>query len=140
MSRVWDALTNPDQIRKYFFGTEASSDWREGSTISYRGIWEGKRYEDKGIIEEMIPERRLRINHWSSRSGKPDKRENYSPHSYSLTPSGDTTKVTITQEDSYTSDETRAKAWQHWDIVMDGLKKLLETKKEKAEPTFSLRF
>ena len=27
-AKVWDALTNPAQIKKYMFGTEASSDWK----------------------------------------------------------------------------------------------------------------
>jgi uncharacterized protein YndB with AHSA1/START domain len=126
VARVWDALTNPDMIRKYFFGTEARSNWRPGSTILYRGIWEGKRYEDKGIIEEIIPERKLTINHWSSRTGTPDLPENYSPHTYSLTPSGDTTKITLSQEDHTENDEQRSKAWRHWDIVMEELDKLLQ--------------
>src|SRR6185295_12287893 len=110
VSRVWDAITNPDQIRRYYFGTEARSNWREGGMIFYRGTWEGNRYEDKGIIEELIPERRLTINHWSSRTGKPDRPENYHPHSYTLTRTDDKTKVTITQEDLYADDEHRALA------------------------------
>src|SRR5690349_10859625 len=126
VAKVWDALTNPDLIRKYYFGTEARSNWREGSLIFYRGEWNGKRYEDKGIIEEMIPERKLTINHWSSRSGKPDKPENYSPHTYSLTPSGDTTKITLSQEDHTHNNEQRSGVWKHWDIVMAELDKLLQ--------------
>jgi uncharacterized protein YndB with AHSA1/START domain len=126
VAKVWDALTNPDMIRKYYFGTEVRSNWREGGTIFYRGVWEGKRYEDKGIIEELIPERKLTINHWSSRSGKPDQPENYSPHTYSLTPSGDTTKITLTQDDHTHSEEDRAQVWKHWDIVMSELDKLLQ--------------
>ena len=134
VSKVWDALTNPDQIRRYYFGTEASSNWRQGGTIWYRGVWEGKRYEDKGIIEELIPERKLTINHWSSRTGKPDSPENYHPHTYTLTPTGERTKVTLTQEDNYQSDEHRAKAWQHWDVVMDGLNKVLQMPLPKKMP------
>ena len=44
--RVWDALTNPSLIKQYLFGTDAISDWKPGSPITYRGVWEGKPYED----------------------------------------------------------------------------------------------
>lgn len=30
---VWDALINPDMIRKYMFGATVISDWKEGSKI-----------------------------------------------------------------------------------------------------------
>ncbi len=37
-AKVWDALINPEQIKKYFFGTEAISDWKVGSTLIFKGI------------------------------------------------------------------------------------------------------
>lgn len=126
VSRVWDALTDPRIIRKYFFGTEASDDFREGGTVTYKGVHEGKTYQDKGKITEFIPERKMTIDHWSSRSGKPDSSENYSTHSYCLTPSANKTKLVLAQEDTYKSDESRAKAWSHWDVVIEGLKKIVE--------------
>ena len=36
-SKVWDALTNPDLIKQYLFGTEVTTDWQVGSPITYRG-------------------------------------------------------------------------------------------------------
>jgi len=126
VSKVWEALTTPELIKKYFFGTEAKSDWKEGSDITYTGEWQGEKYTDKGKILKLIPEKLLTITHWSSRTGKPDTPENYSPHSYQLEADGNTTRITMVQEDAFKSDESRSKAWQHWDVVMDGLKKLLE--------------
>jgi uncharacterized protein YndB with AHSA1/START domain len=126
VSRVWDALTDPRLIKKYFFGTDASDDFREGGTVLYKGIFDGKSYQDKGKILEFIPERKMTIDHWSSRSGKPDAPENYSSHSYNLTPSGNKTKLIMSQQDNYETDESRAKAWNHWDVVVDGLKKIVE--------------
>jgi uncharacterized protein YndB with AHSA1/START domain len=49
-SKVWNALTDPEQIKKYFFGTETVSDWKVGSPITFSGVWEGKPYIDKGTI------------------------------------------------------------------------------------------
>ena len=41
-SKVWDALTKPELIKQYLFGTEVTTDWQVGSPIIYKGIWEGK--------------------------------------------------------------------------------------------------
>ena len=58
-ARVWKALTDPDLIRQYLFGTEAISDWKAGSPIRYRGVWEGKSYEDKGVVLRAEPGKML---------------------------------------------------------------------------------
>jgi uncharacterized protein YndB with AHSA1/START domain len=49
-SKVWDALVNPEMIKQYMFGTNAISDWKKGSPIVFKGEWQGKTYEDKGVI------------------------------------------------------------------------------------------
>ena len=36
VTKVWDALTNTKLIKKYMFGTEAVSDWKEGSKIVWK--------------------------------------------------------------------------------------------------------
>ena len=35
---VWDALTNPEEIREYMFGAIGVSEWTVGSRI----LWQGK--------------------------------------------------------------------------------------------------
>ena len=39
---VWEALTTPEIIKKYFFGTNVTSDWKVGGPIIFKGEWEGK--------------------------------------------------------------------------------------------------
>lgn len=126
IGQVWQALINPVMIKQYFFGTEAVSDWKVGSTIQYTGEWQGQKYHDKGVIQSLIPEKELTISHWSDRSGTPDTPENYATHSYELSSLGaNSTSVTIFQEDRFKSEENRSKAWQHWDVVMEALDRLL---------------
>lgn len=124
-SQVWDALTNPEMIKKYLFGTEAKSDWEVGSDIAYTGEWQGKTYEDKGKILRVEPQRLLETTYWSSMSGKDDKPENYNTVTYSLESAGDGTQLTITQ-DNITSEEGRLHSQKNWDMVLASLKKLLE--------------
>ena len=38
-SKVWEALTNPDLIKQYLFGTKVITDWQVGSPIIYEGQW-----------------------------------------------------------------------------------------------------
>jgi len=122
---VWDALTNPDQIKKYFFGTEAISDWKKGSPLHFRGEWEGKKYEDKGTILETKPGELFKYTYWSSMSGIEDKPENYVTVTYTLSEELGKTKVIITQ-DNIESDEMRKHSEENWNKVLGDLKNLLE--------------
>ena len=63
---VWDALINPKLIKQYLFGTEAISQWKIGSPIIFRGMWDGKTYEDKGLICELEINKTFRYSYWSS--------------------------------------------------------------------------
>src|SRR4051794_18542976 len=83
-STVWSALTSPEMIRQYFFGTEAISEWQEGSPIVFRGEWEGKSYEDKGTVLIAVPHKLFRYDFWSSMSGIEDIPENYQVITYEL--------------------------------------------------------
>jgi hypothetical protein len=42
---------------QYMFGTNVISDWQEGSPILWKGEWQGKKYEDLGVILKLEPER-----------------------------------------------------------------------------------
>ena len=77
ISKVWDALTKPHIIKQYLFGTEVTTDWQVGSPITYKGLWNGKAYEDKGKVVQIEVEKLLVSTFWSSLSGLPDVPENY---------------------------------------------------------------
>ena len=124
-SRVWDALVDPAAIKQYMFGTNVSSEWKEGSPITWKGEWEGKAYEDKGTILEIQPGRRLRYSHFSPLMGKPDKPENYHNVTIDLSDSGDRTHVTLAQ-DNNADEKAKAHSEKNWTMMLDGLKKYLE--------------
>jgi len=84
VSKVWQALTDPAMIKEYLFGTNTVSDWKKGSSITYSGEWEGKQYEDKGNIIDIVPEKLLHTTYFSGMSGKEDKSENYNIVTYTL--------------------------------------------------------
>ena len=74
---VWTALTEPEQIEKYMFGSQVVTDWQPGSPIVWKGEYEGKKYEDKGEIVEIEQARRLKVTHFSPMSGEEDIPANY---------------------------------------------------------------
>jgi uncharacterized protein YndB with AHSA1/START domain len=125
VSKVWDALTKPEIIKQYFFGTEAKSDWKVGSPLTFRGEWEGKSYEDKGTITANEPHKLLSYSYWSSMSGKEDKPENYANVTYELTQRNNATELTVTQ-DNIADEKTKQHSEQNWRSVLNDLKKLLE--------------
>jgi uncharacterized protein YndB with AHSA1/START domain len=124
-SKVWEALTRPDLIKQYLFGTQVVTDWQVGSPITYQGVWQGKPYEDKGKVLQVEPGKRLVSTFWSSLSGEPDLPENYKTVRYELSPAGDGTKLTIIQ-DNNASQEEAEHSEQNWKMVLEGIKKLLE--------------
>lgn len=125
VSKVWDALTKPDLIKQYLFGTEVITDWKVGSPITYQGVWQGKSYEDKGKVLEIEPRKILVSTFWSSLSGLPDVPENYKTVRYELSAAGDITSLTITQDNNASQDEA-SHSEQNWKMVLIGIKKLLE--------------
>ena len=124
-SKVWDALTKKDLIKQYMFGTDVTTDWKVGSPITYKGIWEGKAYEDKGKILQIEPNELLVSTFWSFLSGLADIPENYKTIRYELSPEGDGTRLTITQDNNDSEEDANHSA-QNWRMVLDGIKKLVE--------------
>ncbi len=124
-SKVWEALTTPELIQQYFFGTHVETDWKVGSPIYYRGEWQGRPYEDKGTILDVEPNKRLVSTHWSPLAGMPDIPENYHTVTYLLQEHDGVTDVTLLQ-DHNASEEEKQHSEQNWQMMLEGLKRLLE--------------
>jgi len=122
---VWDALVNPEIIRQYMFGTQVVSQWREGSPIVWKGEWQGKPYEDKGVILQVRQGEIIQYSHFSPLSGLPDRPENYHVVTIVLTGQGDQTRVVLTQDHNSTEPD-RAESERNWGMMLASLKRLLE--------------
>ena len=124
-ARVWQALTDPEQIKQYMFGSRVATDWQPGSSIVWKGEYEGKKYEDKGEILEVEPGRRLKLTHFSPLSGQDDRPENYHTVLYELEERGGTTRVSLSQ-DNNSSQEAAEHSRANWQKMLDGLKRVVE--------------
>jgi len=124
--RVWRALTDPDEIEKYMFGSQVVTDWKPGSSIVWKGEYEGKKYEDKGEILEFEPQRRLKVTHFSPLSGQEDAPENYHTLLYELDAHGTTTHLALSQ-DNNPDEEAAEHSRANWEKMLSGLKEVVET-------------
>jgi uncharacterized protein YndB with AHSA1/START domain len=125
IEKVWDALTNPEMVKQYFFGSEQQTDWKVGSPIIWSGEYEGQKYVDKGTVLEFEPNHKLAFSYLSSWSNMEDKPENYLMVTYEVSRAGNGgTELTITQT-NYDA-EKAAHSAENWKIVIDGMKGLIE--------------
>jgi uncharacterized protein YndB with AHSA1/START domain len=122
---VWSALVSPEAIRKYMFGANVETDWKEGSPITWSGTWEGKSYQDKGRILRIEPGSTLRYSHYSPLSKLPDEPENYHTVTINLTEKQGKTVVTLDQDHNPTA-EARDHSQKNWEQMLARLKEVVE--------------
>jgi uncharacterized protein YndB with AHSA1/START domain len=126
-SDVWNALTNPDLIKQWLFGTNVISEWKIGSPILFTGTWQGTAYKDKGTILQFEKEKVFQYNYWSGFSGLTDSIENYSIITFKLGPTTDGTLLTLTQS-NFPTETAYEHTAKNWDATLELMKKIIEAK------------
>ena len=98
-SMVWDVLTNPVQTKKYMFGCETVSDWKQGSSLEWKGSYEGQETVFvKGYILEIVPNRFLKYSVIDPNATYADMPENYLSVEYKLENTNGDTRLTVIQD------------------------------------------
>lgn len=137
--RLWQAITDPELRKRYFFGVGIRSDWKPGSTYKAEAggttispsmaIFEGENLE-------VDPPRRL-VQSFRALWSDDVKREGTSRVTWEIEPIGDSCRLTVLH------DQLRAGApaelYGGWPQVISGLKTLLETGESLTTPG-SLRY
>jgi uncharacterized protein YndB with AHSA1/START domain len=128
ISKVWDALTNPDLTQKYAFALRVFSHWKVGSPVIWQGIYEGRKIVHKGQVLKIEKEKLLQITDYDALGKLVDVPSNYTKVTYELAVEGDhKTRLNITEED-FRGDQTRLNdAASFWDTILPKLKNLLES-------------
>jgi uncharacterized protein YndB with AHSA1/START domain len=122
--KLWNALTNREFMKQYWFGAHCESEWKAGSP--WKLHFPDGQIADAGEIIESIPSKRLVIkwrNEW-----KPEmKAEGYSRCIFEIEPAENAVKLTVThsmdREDSMLIEAVSG----GWPKVLSNLKSLLET-------------
>lgn len=121
--RLWDALTQPDFTRRYWFGMHQESDWKQGS--SWQLIFGDGRVADTGEVVEIDPPRRLVLK-WRNEFRPEVKADGHTRCTFTIEPEGEIVKLTITHEADRPHKLIEAVSGG-WPRVLSSLKSLLET-------------
>jgi len=123
-AKLWEALTDPQFIRQYWFNTTVTSDWKKGS--SWKMVSSDGSLTDSGEILEIDPPRRMVIrwlNEW-----KPElKAEGLSRCTIELAPVDKAVKLTITHEIDRPDSKLITAVSGGWPRILSNLKSLIET-------------
>ena len=122
--KVWQALTDPATMKKYWFGAFAETDWKPGSPWTLK--FDDGRVADAGEILESEPPKRLVIrwrNEW-----KPEiKAEGRSRCTVTIEPLQGIAQLTIRHELEGEGTKFIEAVSGGWPRILSNLKSLLET-------------
>jgi uncharacterized protein YndB with AHSA1/START domain len=132
ISKVWDALINPEQTPKYMYGCKIVSDFKVGSSIEWNGTMDGKEMTFvKGNIVRIEQDKFLAYTTFDPFGTYEDIPENYLTVTYTLSTVNGLTLFTVTQGDyaQVANGEQRfneAVAAGGWSSLLVEIKKLVE--------------
>ena len=120
---LWEALTNSDFSKRYWWGTSVVSDWKVGSPFSL--VLNGKT-TDVGEILEADPPRLLS---YSFRHILNEAASNERPSrvTFRLEPHGKLVKLTLTHQNFAETSVMLDGISKGWPAIMSSLKSMLET-------------
>lgn len=123
-TEIWRAITDPEMTRNYYYGTEIKSDWTPGARWTSESGDE--LYLDGQILEVEEPHRLVQTFHvaWPDEDAFNDPP---STQTWEITPMGDASRVSIVHEGM--GQATREYVEDGWEIILSGMKTLLETGK-----------
>jgi uncharacterized protein YndB with AHSA1/START domain len=128
--RVWQALTDPEFSKQYFFGFAVEVEPKQGGR--FRMLWPDGRVHMKGEVVEWSPPRRFTCTWLVEGMGEFGELPE-SLVAYDIAASGEAVKLTMTESHSWNvPDEVLSGGRQGWPQILSSLKSLLETGKPLA--------
>ena len=127
VDEAWKALVNPEIVEKYMLGSQQLSDWQKGSSIIWKKDFNGRKFEDKGEILEITPQKSLKFTHYSPASGRPDAPENYQTVSVTLKENAKGTTIEL-RSDNNASEKEKEMNEHIWAYYFQGLKIIMDKK------------
>ncbi|MGZ3528566.1 MAG: SRPBCC family protein [Vulcanimicrobiaceae bacterium] len=125
--KLWDAITNGDVTKQYFFdGKIERSPRAPGDPMRYLDE-DGNVMLDCTVIE-IDPPRKL-VHTFNGRYSPEEDRDPESRVTYEITPLGDVCKLALTHEHFNGESKVVEGTNRGWQIILSGLKTLLETGK-----------
>jgi uncharacterized protein YndB with AHSA1/START domain/DNA-binding transcriptional ArsR family regulator len=133
--RVWEAITDDQMRRKYWFGVGVVSDWTPGSRVELAPAGAGI-VIGEGENLEVDPPRRL-VQSFRALWSDEVKAEGTSRVTWEIEPVADSCRVTVTHDQL--RENANGELYGGWPMILSGLKTLLETGETLTTPG-SLRY
>ncbi|KAF2515408.1 SRPBCC domain-containing protein [Flavobacterium zhairuonense] len=125
VEKVWNALTNPELVKQWQYGSDLITDWKTGNEIRFRNEWEGQVFEQWGTVLEVVLNQKIKYSLFFPRPALEDKPENYFIMNYVLTEENQKTKLEIIQEDNRPG-AIQEEPQGEENPILQGLKALIE--------------
>jgi uncharacterized protein YndB with AHSA1/START domain len=122
--RLWQALTDQDIVRKYWFGMHQETEWKAGAAWSL--VFPDGRIADTGEIVEIDPPRRLVLK-WINEFKPEAKAEGYSRCTIEIEAAGEAVKLTLVHAIDRPQSKLIDAVSGGWPRILSNLKSLLET-------------
>ena len=123
---VWKALTLPELVKKWQYGTDLATDWSKGGPIVFRNEWNGDVFIQNGTVLLFDPARTLRYSLFAPRPGMEDSPENRFVMTYQLVETNGSTELTILQEDPREPESQESEEGEGENPILRALKELVE--------------
>jgi len=127
-NKVWRALTVPELVKQWQYGSDLLTTWKPGTPIVFRNEWNGQVFEQKGTVLEFVPGSRLKYSLFFPHADLEDVPENYFFMTYELMDKGGLTSVRIRQEDPRSPPPDASSDGDGGPDVLATLKELVEIK------------
>ena len=118
--RVWNTLTAPGEIHRFYFHSLFDADIRPGGKFRYATA-NGKRTFIRGEILEVVPQSRLAYRFRFTDIAEPEQRV-----TYELSDVDGGTRVTVRHDDLDAAPKHAKRVLRGWDHILGNLKHLLE--------------
>lgn len=125
--KVWDALTRPELVKLWQYGSDLQTSWEVGTDIRFVTKWEDNVFEQWGKVLEIKPNKLIRYSLFAPRPDLEDKPENYFIMNYILTSDNGQTKLEIIQEDNRPG-AVQEEPQGEENPILQGLKQIAEKK------------
>ena len=126
--KVWPALTRPDLVKQWQYGSDVLTTWEVGTPVVFRNEWNGNVFEQCGTVLEFAPESRVKYSLFVPRPDLQDIPEHRFFMTYELTESDGVTSLLVRQDDPRPSLPDESSIENDGPDVLTLLKELVESK------------